>query len=60
MRGTPVTMHNVQLTTGQLGYLQELVMFGYEMDVAEQKDWDVQTYDNLVDAVMEGVYKQIP
>ena len=53
-------MHNVKLTTGQLGYLQELVMFGYEMDVAEQKDWDVQTYDNLVDAVMEGVYKQIP
>lgn len=53
-------MHNVQLTTGQLEYLQELVMFGYEMDVAEQKGWDVQTYDNLVDAVMEPVYKQIP
>ena len=55
-----MTIHNIQLTTGQLGYLQELVMFGYEMDVAEQKDWDVQTYDNLVDAVMEGVYTQIP
>ena len=46
-------MHKIELTEGQLGYLQELVMFGYEMEVPEQKGWDVQTYDNLVDEVMK-------
>ena len=46
-------MHKIELTSGQLEYLQELVMFGYEMEVPEQKGWDVQTYDNLVDAVMQ-------
>ena len=44
-------MHKIELTDGQLEYLQELVMFGYEMDVPEQKGWDMQTYDNLVDNV---------
>ena len=47
------TMNKLELTDGQLEYLQELVMFGYEMEVPEQKGWDVQTYDNLVDAVMQ-------
>jgi len=28
-------------------------MFGYEMDVPEQKEWDMNTYDNLVDEVMK-------
>ena len=46
-------MHKIELTAGQLEYLQELVMFAYEMDVPEQKGWDVQTYDNLVDEVMK-------
>ena len=41
------------LTDGQLEYLQELVMFAYEMEVPEQKGWDIQTYDNLVDEVMK-------
>ena len=46
-------MHKIELAAGQLEYLQELVMFGYEMEVPEQKGWDVQTYDNLVDVVMK-------
>ena len=46
-------MHKIEFTDGQLAYLQELVMFGYEMEVPEQKGWDVQTYDNLVDEVMK-------
>ena len=46
-------MKKLELTDGQLEYLQELVMFAYEMDVPEQKGWDVQTYDNLVDVVMQ-------
>ena len=47
------TMNKLELTDGQLEYLQELVMFAYEMEVPEQKGWDVQTYDNLVDEVMK-------
>jgi len=45
-------MHTLTLTESQLDYLQELVMFAYEMEVPEQKGWDIQTYDNLVDEVM--------
>ena len=44
-------MNKLELTDQQLDYLQELVMFAYEMEVPEQKGWDIQTYDNLVDAV---------
>ena len=46
-------MNTLNLTDGQLSYLQELVMFSYEMEVPEQKGWDIQTYDNLVDEVMK-------
>jgi len=44
-------MNKLELTDQQLDYLQELVMFAYEMEVPEQKGWDIQTYDNLVDNV---------
>ena len=46
-------MNTLKLTDGQLEYLQDLVMFAYEMNVPEQKGWDVQTFDNLVDEVMK-------
>ena len=46
-------MNKLELTDQQLDYLQELVMFAYEMEVPDQKGWDVQTYDNLVDEVMK-------
>ena len=46
-------MNTLNLTDGQLDYLQQLVMFAYEMDVPAQKDWDIQTFDNLVDEVMK-------
>ena len=45
-------MNTIKVTDAQLEYLQELVMFAYEMEVPEQKGWDIQTYDNLVDEVM--------
>ena len=41
-------MNTITLTDNQLEYLQDLVMFAYEMEVPEQKGWDIQTYDNLV------------
>ena len=47
-------MHTLTLTDGQLEYLQDLVMFAYEMNVPEQKGWDMQTYDNLVDNVCQA------
>ena len=37
-------MKTLNLTEGQLEYLQDLVMFAYEMDVPEQKGWDIQNY----------------
>ena len=47
-------MNTLKLTDSQLEYLQDLVMFAYEMDVPEQKGWDMQTYDNMVDNVTNG------
>ena len=46
-------MNTLKLTDGQLEYLQDLVMFAYEMDLPDQKGWDSQTFDNLVDEVMK-------
>jgi len=42
---------NIELTPTQFDYLYEVIMFAYEMEVPEQKGWDMQTYDNLVDNV---------
>ena len=42
---------NIELTEGQYEYLYDLVMMAYELDVPEQKGWDLQTYDNLVDNI---------
>ena len=39
---------NIDLTSGQYDYLYDLVMTAYELDIPEQKDWDMQTFDNLV------------
>ena len=44
----------IELTQTQYDYLYEVIMFAYEMDVPEQKGWDVQTYDNMVDNVTNG------
>lgn len=45
---------NIELTSDQYEYLYDLVMMAYELDVPEQKGWDLQTYDNLVDNVCNG------
>ena len=45
---------NIELTPTQFDYLYEVIMFAYEMEVPEQKGWDVQTYDNMVDNVTNG------
>ena len=45
---------NIELTDLQYEYLHELVMFAYEMDTPDQKGWDMQTFDNLVDNVCQA------
>ena len=45
---------NIELTSDQYEYLYDLVMMAYELDVPEQKGWDMQTYDNLVDNVCDA------
>ena len=42
---------NIELSDSQYQYLYDLVMTAYELDVPEQKGWDMQTFDNLVDNV---------
>ena len=45
---------NIQLTPCQFDYLYEVIMMAYELDVPDQKGWDMQTYDNMVDNVTNG------
>ena len=42
---------NIEVTSDQYDYLYDLIMIAYELDVPDQKGWDMQTYDNLVDNV---------
>ena len=42
---------NIEVTSGQYDFLYDLVMMAYELNVPEQKGWDMQTLDNLVDNV---------
>ena len=45
---------NIELTPIQFDYLYEVIMMAYELDVPDQKGWDMQTYDNMVDNVCNG------
>ena len=42
---------NIEVTSGQYEFLYDLIMMAYELDIPEQKGWDMQTFDNLVDNV---------
>ena len=39
---------NIELTPSQYDYLYDVLMEAYANDVAEQKEWDIQTFDNLI------------
>tara|TARA_B100001094_G_scaffold32947_1_gene27409 strand:+ start:44 stop:232 length:189 start_codon:yes stop_codon:yes gene_type:complete len=45
---------NIEVTDSQYQMLYDVLMEAYANDVAEQKDWDVQTFDNLVDNVCQA------
>ena len=45
---------NIEVTSGQYDFLYDLIMMAYELNIPEQKGWDMQTYDNLVDNVCQA------
>ena len=45
---------NIEVTDSQYQMLYDVLMEAYANDVAEQKDWDVQTFDNLIDNVCDA------
>ena len=45
---------NIELTPKQYDYLYDVIMEAYSNDIAEQKDWDVQTFDNLIDNICDA------
>jgi len=45
---------NIEVTPKQYDYLYDVLMEAYSNDVAEQKDWDVQTFDNLIDNICDA------
>ena len=45
---------NIEVTSGQYDFLYDLIMMAYELDIPEQKGWDMQTFDNLVDNVCQA------
>ena len=45
---------NIEVTNSQYEFLYDLVKMAYELDVPEQKGWDMQTFDNLVDNVCQA------
>ena len=45
---------SIEVTSSQYEFLYDVLMEAYANDVAEQKDWDVQTFDNLIDNVCQA------
>ena len=44
-------MNNLKVTDQQLEYLRDLVLEAYSNDVAEQKEWNEDSFEGLVDAI---------
>ena len=47
---------NIEVTDSQYQMLYEVIMMAYELDVPEQKGWDMQTYDNMVDNLPKRIH----
>ena len=45
---------NIELTPSQYDMVYDLIMDVYSNNVPDQKGWDMQTYDNMVDNVCNG------
>ena len=44
-------MNTLKVTDQQLEYLRDLVLEAYSNDVAEQKEWNEDSFEGLVDAI---------
>ena len=44
-------MNTIKVTDEQLEYLRDLVLEAYSNDVAEQKEWNEDSFEGLVDAI---------
>ena len=44
-------MNTIKVTDQQLEYLRDLVLEAYSLDVAEQKEWNEDSFEGLVDAI---------
>ena len=44
-------MNTIKVTDQQLEYLRDLVLEAYSNDVAEQKEWNEDSFEGLVDAI---------
>jgi len=47
-------MNTIKVTDQQLEYLRDLVLEAYSLDIPEQKDWDEDSFEGLVDAVCDA------
>ena len=47
-------MNTIKVTDQQLEYLQDLVLEAYSLDVAEQKEWNEDSFEGLVDAICDA------
>ena len=47
-------MNTIKVTDEQLEYLRDLVLEAYSNDVAEQKEWNEDSFEDLVDAICEA------
>ena len=52
-------MNIIKVTDQQLEYLADLVLEAYSNDVAEQKEWDEDSFEDLVDAI-HTVFETLP
>ena len=47
-------MNTLKVTDEQLEYLRDLVLEAYSNDVAEQKEWNEDSFEGLVDAICDA------
>ena len=47
-------MNTIKVTDEQLDYLRDLVLEAYSLDVPEQKEWNEDSFEGLVDAICEA------
>ena len=47
-------LNTLKVTDEQLEYLRDLVLEAYSYDVVEQKEWNEDSFEGLVDAICDA------